>query len=495
MGEATQGVLAGFTFNRSIRVEVRVERLSDNGGAVLVREALQRTGVLRALDAALSDPRDPRRITHPQSELLATSLTMLALGWQDQDDADALRKDPLLRLAVSERAGDAPLRDDPAHEGNANPPVPQGLASQPTLSRHSHRLADPGRLEVLREELRDGCGRRVRSMNDGRRLEHATLDFDALPIPVEGHQPGSAYNGHFHETVYHPLITTCAELGDMLGARLRRGNAHAAEGATEMVLDDLRWAKRELARTVAARIDAGMPSEELLAAMEAERFHYVARVRNHAVLDRMAQPFLRRPVGRPPLTPRMWIYEDSYQAKSWSRARRVVLVVVERPGELLLPHFWLLTSWRADKVPGDLVLERYRRRGKAEGHLGELKDVLGLKLSSSPRGRYSDDWRSRLIGPVRPCDDPFFRVNDATLQLCAIAYNAMHALRALLDAALPEDAGGWSLKRLRERVLRVASRVTLHGRRVIVSVTDSAARYWNVIWKRWRLLDAAQLPR
>ena len=491
MGDAKQGELAGLKFNRSVRIEARGERLSDSGGAVLVREALERTGILRTLAESIDDPRDPRRITHPQSELLATFVTLLALGWQDQDDADALRKDPLLRLSVSERVGDAPLRDDPACEGSANPPVPQGLASQPTLSRLLTRLAERGRLERLRDGPRESVVRRMRGLTGRRRLQHVTLDVDALPIPVEGHQPGSAWNGHFHDTVYHPLVTTAAELGDMVAVRLRRGQAHAAEGACMTILDDVRWAKEHLADGVSVRIDAGMPSDPLLSALESEHTHYVARLCNNAVLDRMAQPYLRRPPGRRPAIPRMWLYEERYGAQSWSRDRRVVLVVLEREDELLLQHFWLLTSWRPDKVPADKVLARYRRRGVAEGHLGEFKDVLGLKLSSSPRGPRSEDWRSKFIGPVRPCDDPFFRANDAMLQLCALAYNAMHALRRLLYLGLPLSERGWSLRHLRERVLRVAARVSLHARRVTIIVTEATARYWKLISDQWHCLDAS----
>jgi len=312
MGDAKQGELAGLKFNRSVRIEARGERLSDSGGAVLVREALERTGILRTLAESIDDPRDPRRITHPQSELLATFVTLLALGWQDQDDADALRKDPLLRLSVSERVGDAPLRDDPACEGSANPPVPQGLASQPTLSRLLTRLAERGRLERLRDGPRESVVRRMRGLTGRRRLQHVTLDVDALPIPVEGHQPGSAWNGHFHDTVYHPLVTTAAELGDMVAVRLRRGQAHAAEGACMTILDDVRWAKEHLADGVSVRIDAGMPSDPLLSALEGEHTHYVARLCNNAVLDRMAQPYLRRPPGRRPAIPRMWLYEERY---------------------------------------------------------------------------------------------------------------------------------------------------------------------------------------
>jgi hypothetical protein len=372
--------------------------------------------------------------------------------------------------------------------------VPQGLASQPTLSRLLQRLAEPGRLEVLHDGPRQSVVRRMRGLTGGKPLEHLTLDIDALPVPVEGHQPGSAYNGHFHDTVYHPLVTTAAELGDILAVRLRRGQAHAAEGACQTVLEDVRWARQHLAKSVAVRIDAGMQGEPLFSGLESDHTHYVSRLCNNPVLDRMAQPYLRRPPGRPPAVPRTWLYEHTYKAEKWSRPRRAVLVVLEREDDLLLHHFWLVTSWRQDKVPADKVLARYRRRGVAEGHLGELKDVLGLKLSSSPRGPRSVDWRSQLIGPVRPCDDPFFRANDAMLQLCALAYNAMHTLRRLLYLGLPLSERGWSLRRLRERVLRVAARVCLHARRVTVVVTEAAARYWRLIWDQWRWLDPVPAP-
>jgi hypothetical protein len=75
----------------------------------------------------------------------------------------------------------------------------------------------------------------------------------------------------------------------------------------------------------------------------------------------------------------------SYQAESWSRPRRVVLVVMERSGELFLHHFWLITSWINEQMSAEALLELYRERGTAEGYYGELKSVLDPALSSSPR--------------------------------------------------------------------------------------------------------------
>lgn len=487
------GFLPGPRFNRSLRVEVKSDRVSDNAGAVLLREALERSELLTLLDEAIEDPRNPLFVTHPQRELLATTLLLLALGWQDQDDADALRKDPVLRLCVSQRKGASPLRDDPGQEDAHNPDVPQGLASQPTLSRLVARLAEPERLDRLREVLRHSAARRVRAMNGGRRLAQVTLDVDGVGLEVHGHQPGSLYNGYFERTVYHPLVTTAAELGDLIAVRLRHGTAGAAFGALEAALEDVEFARKHLGQQVSLRFDAGFPDEHFLGGLERVGVPYVGRLRGNAVLDRLATPLLKRPVGRPPDEPRTWHHELEYQAESWSRPRRVVLVVQERPDELLLHHFFLVTSWPCAQRSGEELHAHYSRRGSAEATFGEFKDVLAPKLSSAPRGERSEDWRSKIHGPVRPCDDPFFRANDARLILCALAANLLHMLRTLLERHAPE-AGGWSLRRLRERVLRVAARVTVHSRRVAIVVAQASARYWVALWHEWHHLELPAPP-
>jgi len=371
--------------------------------------------------------------------------------------------------------------------------VPQGLASQPTLSRQLHRLADPDALGVLRDGLREGAVVRLRAATNHRKLEQITADFDALPIGVSGHQPGSAYHGQYGETMYHPLVTTFAEHGEIFGLRLRRGNAGAADSATEIILDDVAYMRRHLAKEVIVRMDAGMPSEELLSALEGQNIKYLARLRNNSRLDALAAPHLKRPVGRPTAEPRMWFHELRYAAGTWSHDRRVVLVVQEDPGELLLHHFFLVTNFRAGSVSGERALERYRRRGLAEKNFGEFMDVLRPRLSSSPRGSYSSDWRKDFIGPVRASDDPFFRANEALLLMCGLAYNVLNALRCVMLVGEPDEPR-WSIRRLRERVLRVAARITLGHRRVVLILTQAAARHWRLIWQHWQLLDAPSAP-
>ena len=182
--------------------------------------------------------------------------------------------------------------------------------------------------------------------------------------------------------MYHPIVAAAGETGDILDLRLREGQVQTADGGLEFVLQVLERAERHLCGKAAVRFDAGYPGEPLMAALEERGTHYVARVRNNAVLKRLALPAMDAVVwdalsnGVPGGEPRTWVCESSYRAGSWSRSRRVVQVVVERPGELIPRCFWLLTSMPSEEMSGEDLLALYRKRGKAEGHLGELMSVI-----------------------------------------------------------------------------------------------------------------------
>jgi hypothetical protein len=467
-------------FNGSVRLEARAERLTSEAGAVLLREVEERLGLARWLGEELEDTRDEKRITHSLRELVRTHLLLLAQGWRDQDDADALRKDAALRLAVSDRRSTGPLKPE---EGR-----PEGLASQPTLSRLTAMLAQEGNREVLRKALVWLTGRRLRAQRPGgKRLKKVTVDVDGLPVEVHGHQEGSAYNGHYGVRMYHPIVASMAETGDLLDMRLREGNVHSASGALEFILELLERVEREVCEVAAVRMDAGFPEEKLLAKLEERGTPYVARVRNTAPLRKEAavQRFLHS--GVPQGQPGTFLYEWEYQAQGWSRARRVVLVVQQREDELFPQAFWLVTSWTQEQMPAEELLEHYRQRGTAEGHFGELMDVLAPALSSAARPKSSYQGHP----PVRrSASIDAFANNEVRLLLNALAYNLVHAARVLLEQATGE---GWGLRRVRERVLKVAARVLLHSRRVVLVMGQESASLWQRLWSKLGVLSAAHI--
>ena len=484
MGEAKDSAL-GFAFNRSIQVEGRPERLTALAGAALLRETDERVGFTRRLAERIEDPRNPALITHPMSELLRARIYAMALGERDQDDLDDLRNDPTLRLAVSERRGDAPLR-----EQEKDSQVPDGLASQPTQSRLVETLSTRANLDVLQDALFDQAVRGHRALRRSERARHATIDVDSTAIEVHGNQAGSGYNGYYKTTCYHPLLAMLASTGDWLDIALRPGPVHTSVGLAEFLLPLIDRTEKEICQVASVRADAGMPSGPLLDKLEAREIGYVFRLAKNDVLERLAAPHLVRPVGRPPNEVRTWLVELAYQAETWSCARRVVLVVIDEPGELFLRSFFLLTSWCTDQMPAEELLSFYRERGTMEGHIGDLKNTLRPALSSTSRTK-SHIQGKPVCDPKPPRDA--YAANDANLLLFGLAYNLANLVRRVTASATREP---WRLRRCRDTLLCVPARVVLHARRVVIVLRAEAAPLWTRFMRRLaRLLPAAHHPR
>ena len=484
MGEAKDSRF-GFAFNRSIRVEGRPERLTSLAGAVLLRETDERIGFVRQLADRVADPRNPDWITHPMSELLRARIYAMALGQRDQDDLDLLRDDPALRLAVSDRRGDAPLR-----EQEKDSRIPDGLASQPTQSRLVETLSTRANLDALQDSLFGLAVRGHRALRRSERARRATIDIDSTAIDVHGNQDGSGYNGHYRTTCYHPLLAMLASTGDWLDIALRPGSVHTSVGLEEFLLPLIDRTEKEICQVASVRADAGMPSGPLLDKLEARDIGYVFRLGTNDVLDRLAAPHLVRPAGGPPQETRTWQVEIAYQAATWSRARRVVLVVIDEPGELFLRSFFLLTSWSTAQMPADELLGFYRERGTMEGHIGDLKSALRPALSSTSRMK-SHIGGAPIANPGTPRDA--YAANDANLLLFALAYNLANLVRRVTASATREP---WRLRRCRDTLLLVPGRVVMHARRVVMVVRAEAAPLWTRFLRRLeRLLPAAPTPR
>lgn len=469
MGES-QGTLFPLEFNRSIHLEARPEVVSGESGSLLMRELLDRLDYPRLFARHLRDPRDPARVTHPFLELLRTAVLLLAQGWSDQSDVRLLGGDPALRLAVSSRRGQWPLREAAERE-------PEGLCSQPTLSRLAQVLGAPENRKGLLSVLLDAAERRMR-LRPGERSRETTLDLDSLPREVFGEQPGSAWNGHYRMRCYHPLVVR-SEWGDFLGAKLRPGNVHTADGGLAFVLPILRRA-RAWTEQVWLRIDAGFPEPELLETLEEEGFLYVARLKTNAALERLAAPYLALPRDCAAGAERVWTHELQYQAGSWTHPRRVVLVIVERAreqGELFVDHFFLLSN-ASVALTGQALLERYRRRGAAEKDFGDWNQALDVALSSVPRPK--THYRGREV--EAPYNEPdSFAANEARLLLSLIAANLLHAGAELLGR---EEGGRMSRERFRQLILKVTGRALLGARGIRFVIDAARAALWSRFMRR-----------
>jgi hypothetical protein len=328
--------------------------------------------------------------------------------------------------------------------------------------------------EVLETAPLELAARRLRAQGR-KRLSRITIDIDGLPLPAYGEQPGSAYNGHVRERIHYPLIASCAETGDLLAALLRDGNAGPAQQAATWIPRIVQAAREHLAPEVQVRLDAGFTDGATLAALDAARIPFVGRLRENPVLTRLFDPHRTRGRGRPALQPREWVVEASYQAGSWEQPRRLLIVVQEHPTELFRNAFFLVTSLSREDYSGAQVLALYRRRGKAEAHMGEFKDVIGASLPCTSRGVASE---ATVLAR-----------SQALLSLRLLAYQLLHVLRTEMEAVTWQ---GWSLRRLRERVLKAGARLLTHARRVTVVIERRAADLWRRLFVRWK--HRAPLP-
>src|ERR1700680_3187925 len=325
MGEAQEWLFEP-TFNRAVKVCASDDRITSDAGLLLLREADHRLGLTEWLAQQLADPRRQDLIRYQLVELRRERLYALAQGYSAQDDADRLAHDPAMKLAVWDRPGEQPLEER--------------LASQPTQSRLINILTlTPGNRAALRDALSEACERHLRATGGDHAARKITVDVDSFPIVVHGQQPGAAYNGHYKDTVYHPLVASYSVAGKydsmqeghrlgngFLHAILRQGQVHTAQGVKRFLEEVIRKAKR-LGHVLDLRIDAGYTDGATLDFLTDEKLRFIGRLKSNPVLERLAAPHLARPVGRPPKGG----YEDVielglYQAESWKHPQRLLLV-------------------------------------------------------------------------------------------------------------------------------------------------------------------------
>ncbi len=471
MSEATEVVFAP-SFNRSVKIRSRDERLTSDAGVLLLREADDLLGLTASLCENLVDPRDPDKVRYTQHELLRSRIFGFAMGYSAADDSDRSAHDPAFRLAIWDRAGDRVLDER--------------LASQPTQSRLLDALSGEENRAALNEALADWTERHLLATSGDRQVMRGTIDVDGLPIEVHGQQEGAAYNGYYKETVYSPYVASFAPHGDydsvrlgdgFVGALLRGGTASPHEEALDFIRATYKRCAG-MARSLDVRLDAGFIVGEVLDGLTSDGIRFVGRLRSNPVLNRLAEPYLKRPVGRPPLEGYESVIElGSYKAAPWEYAQRLVLCVVDKPdpksGQLeMFPHFFfLVTSWKEHELSTVALLQHYRRRGTFEDRLGELNQTIRPRLSS-----------------------PLFEENEATLLLALLAFNLVNILRGEMEANAP---AGWDLQRLQTTVLKAGARVVTSARRLFVDVARSAIPLWCILWdrmKRWQLPERFSRP-
>jgi Transposase DDE domain group 1 len=410
-------------FDREIKLEFHGSTVTSDAGLLAYRELDDALGLTGTVATGLLDSRTGQNTQHNLEALLRQSVYSRLAGYEDVNDAERLCVDPAMRAVVGGRAKD------------------RTAASTSEMARFETETL--GTRENLKH-LSDVLGRWVDRAHRHRTLNKLILDMDSSVSPTYGRQQGSAYNGHFECTCYHPLFLF-NQFGDLERAMLRRGN-HASATFWRRVLMPVidRYRDRDIPKFF--RGDSAFAFPKLFGLLEREGFRYAIRLKSNAVLERKIARWMTRPVGRPSHKPKVFYHNLRYRAGSWDQARRVVVKIAWHAGELFPRVGFVVTNlkWRAKRV-----VRFYNQRGTAEQWIKEGKNAVTWTKLSCRR----------------------FRDNAARLQVFALAYNLANFLRRLV---LPKPVRSWTLTTLREKLVKIGAKVVSHSKYVIFQLAEVA---------------------
>jgi len=420
VGEGETGPLR-LHFDRSVKLAFCGSSISSDGGLLLHRELDDAFGLTSLAANLIADPRVGKNGRHHLAGLLRQSIFSRLAGYEDVNDANRLRRDPVMRQLVG------------------------GAASASAMGRfETVMLTRPENLAALA----DLPGRWIDAVHDRQPPKVVTLDMDSSESPVHGDQEGSAWNGHFQSKCLHPVFVF-NQFGDLERCALRPGNVHSADGWEDVLRPLLARYSTKARPSITRRrfrADAAFAIPALFDLLEAEGWDYAIRIKGNAKLHDRISWLTKRGPGRPPHHVVRRYTSFHYRAKSWSKARRVVAKVEFHPGELFPTIGFIVTN---RSLPNERVLAFYNDRGTAEQFIKE--------------GKYALKWTR--LSCMR------FAANAVRLQLRALAYNLANFLRTL---ATPKPLETWSLTSLRERLVKTGARLVRHARYAVFQFAEAA---------------------
>ncbi|MGA2727349.1 MAG: IS1380 family transposase [Terracidiphilus sp.] len=440
MTECNQGSFSfAAHFSRRVEAGFTAGQVSSDGGALLLREADRKINLLGRVAGCFIDDRAALLVKHRLSEMLAQRIYGLALGYEDLNDHEQLRADPLFALLSGKRKLEEPL------------------AGKSTLNR----------LELTGRSLRyhkisysaESMDRLLTNLfieSHAAPPAQIVLDLDATDIPLYGHQPERFFHGYYDSYCYLPLYIFAGD--QLLCARLRPANQDAASGSVEEVkriVTQLRECWPEV--RIVLRADSGFCREDLMGWCEQNHVDYLLGLARNKRLAKIigAQMHQAQIQHQASGKPARIFTEFTYQTrKSWSCARRVV-AKAEYLDKGQNPRF-VVTSLTAEQwAAPDLYEKFYCARGEMENRIKEQMCLFADRLST-------DEMKG----------------NQLRLYFSALAYSLMEALRRLgLKGTAWAEA---QVDTIRLKLLKIGAIVRLSVRRVLLQL--SSAYPWKDLY-------------
>jgi hypothetical protein len=428
--------------------------ISSDGGTLLLREVDLRAEVLDRFASCFEDLRHPAYVEHSVRQLVSQRVYGLCMGYEDLNDHEQLRYDPLFATVCQQTdvEGARRRRDSDIGKALAGKSTLQRLESTPRQAGEAdryHRIyADAGRIERFFVE------HFLSHYNGGRQPGQIIIDLDATNDPLHGDQEGRFFNGYYDEYCYLPLYIFVDDY--LLAAKLRSAEteaSHGADGELERIVAQIRekWPKVR----IIVRADSGFARDWLMSWCETHHVDYVFGLQKNARLSRAIGwvMYQARMYSVSTGKPAREYQELSYRTKkSWSRTRRVV-GKAEYTCEKENPRF-VVTSLSPKRWAAQRLYEQlYCARGDMENRIKEQQLYLFADRTSAET----------------------MRANQIRLWFSSVAYLLMHELRLALRGTELERA---QCHTIRTKILKIGARVVVSTRRIVVHLASGYPYQW-----------------
>lgn len=265
------------------------------------------------------------------------------------------------------------------------------------------------------------------------------LDLDSTHSDTHGNQESAAYNAHYGTVGFHPLVAFDGVTGDFLKAQLRPGNVYTSNGIVEFIQPIIEHYNEEFPETsMFVRGDSGFAVPALYELCEKESVYYIIRLKSNAQLQNIAEELHPSTMPSDVIKSECYFEETIYQAKSWSKPRKVIVKSIRPEGEMFFIHSFFVTNLEVAFSPKDIVLA-YQKRGTMENYIKEAKNGFRLDQMNSHS----------------------FLVNELKMILSLLAYNLTNWLRTL---SFPPEHKNMQIDTIRTRIIKVASKLVESSR-------------------------------
>ena len=453
-----QGLLFQDLDGRKVVVDFSGGYLSSDGGGLILRELERHSGLLKDFASGFIDYRDQRYIEHRVVELISQRIHGLVLGYEDLNDHDHLRRDPLHALICGESdpfGGDRLLERDKGKALAAHSTLNRLELSAQAIDQRYHKIqAQPDQIEELLIQ------RGVKAI--ARKSAEIVLDFDATDDPLHGKQEGAYFHGFYRAYCYLPLYCFCGNIP--LFAKLRDCKRDASEGTVEALQKIVPAIRQRFGRKVRiiVRGDSGFAREAIMAWCEEHQvFYCFGLARNDRLAEQLGSSFerLRTQIKEAKVqSPCRSFTEFEYSTlNSWTKARRVIgkaeiLAQGDNPRFIVtnLPKEGWSDAVQASRFePAALYEKFYCARGDMENRIKEQQ----LDLFAD---RTSTHWLTS---------------NQLRLWFSVLA----HLIRSTLQAEVLKgtELEGASVGQIRLRLFKIAARLTVSVRRIHIELCSA----------------------